>query len=255
MKFAAISDVHVKQSGDVGEKILLAFLSHPEVINADTIYLLGDIFDLMIGPHSHYFARFPDFFKKLEELIRIGKKVRYVEGNHDFHLKRLYHSFFRIHKHLDANLFEMAPEFNEVWNGKRIHLSHGDDIELGNHNYKRYKKIVTSPPLTFYANYLMPHFLIKSIGEFSSEKSRKRNIERYSSVVSLEPVRQNFRKSAIKIAEERDFQYVICGHSHVKDLYMDSHRDLVYANNGYAQNSQSFILFDHGTISFPALAL
>jgi UDP-2,3-diacylglucosamine hydrolase len=249
MKFAAISDVHIKRAGDPAEVLLLAFLRNPDVQSSDVIFLLGDIFDLMIGPHTQYFVRYQAYFNEIKKLIKNGKRICYVEGNHDFHLKELYRKFFLINSDLDASLFSMAPFFELDNAGKKVYLAHGDDIELNNPNYKLFKAIVTSIPLRYYANYLMPHFLIKSIGEFSSERSRKRNNKRYKAEADLTPVMDNFRLSAEVFFKKRPFQIMVLGHSHVKDLYV-SPSGFSYANNGYAQHTKTYISIVDGDISF-----
>ena len=249
MKFSAISDVHVKISGDPAEELLLAFLRHPDVQSSDVIFLLGDIFDLMIGPNSQYFARFPNYFLELKMLLLKGKKICYVEGNHDFHVIKLYQRFFQVYPDLNSSLFSIGPEFEFNDHGKSIYFCHGDDIELNNPTYKIYKKFVTSPPLTFYANYLMPHFLIKGFGEFSAEQSRKRNNKRYTIQSDLTPVRDNFRLSAEVFFKKTGKQIIVCGHSHVKDYYI-SENGFEYVNNGYAQHSKTYISIENGNISF-----
>jgi UDP-2,3-diacylglucosamine hydrolase len=252
MKLSAISDIHVKRSGDPAEELLLNYLRNPDVQSSDIIFLLGDIFDLMIGPHSQYFARFQNYFSELRVLLKNNKKVYYVEGNHDFHLKNLYEKFFLVHKDLDPNLFAMASSF-EIQDGvKKIHLSHGDDIELNNPTYKAYKKIVTSPPVTFYANHLMPHFLIKGLGEYSSERSRERNNLRYSQESDLSHVKENFRNSAEVYRAKNPVDIIVCGHSHVKDHYVSAN-GFEYVNNGYAQHSKTYISIENGNISFKSL--
>lgn len=252
MKFSAISDIHVKKSGDSAEELLLSFLRNPDVQSSDIIFLLGDIFDLMIGPHSQYFARFQNYFTELRSLLKSNKKIYYVEGNHDFHLRGLYAKFFSVHADLDSNLFAMAPFF-EIQDGtKKIHLSHGDDIELNNPTYKAYKKIVTSLPVTFYANHLMPHFLIKGLGEYSSERSRKRNNLRYSQESDLSGVKENFRTSAEVYRAKNPVDIIVCGHSHVKDYYISAN-GFEYVNNGYAQHSKTYISIENGNISFKPL--
>ncbi|MDO9181779.1 MAG: metallophosphoesterase, partial [Bacteriovorax sp.] len=132
MKFSAISDVHIKNSGDKAEELLLAFLRNPDVQSSDVIFMLGDIFDLMIGPHSQYFNRFQNYFTELKSLLSKGKRICYVEGNHDFHIKNLYVKFFQVHKELDSTLFSMASSFEFIDGSKKIYLCHGDDIELNN---------------------------------------------------------------------------------------------------------------------------
>jgi UDP-2,3-diacylglucosamine hydrolase len=252
MKVSAISDVHVKRSGDPAEQLLLSYLRNPDVQSSDIIFLLGDIFDLMIGPHSQYFLRFQNYFSELRNLLKNNKKIYYVEGNHDFHLKNLYAKFFSVHSDLDSSLFSMAPYFEIQDGNKKIHLSHGDDLELNNPNYKMYKKIVTSFPVTFYANHLMPHFLIKGLGEYSSERSRQRNNVRYSLESDLTEVKENFRASAEVYRAKNPVDIIVCGHSHVKDHYVSS-SGFEYVNNGYAQHSKTYISIENGNISFKSL--
>ncbi len=249
MKFSAISDIHVKNSGDSAEQLLLAFLRNPDVQSSDVIFLLGDIFDLMIGPHSQYFVRFQNYFEELKVLFKKQKRICYVEGNHDFHIQNLYKKFFLVNSELDSSLFEMDSFFEIHDSNKKMHFCHGDDLELNNPNYKLYKKIVTSPPLRYYANYLMPHFMIKSIGEYSSEKSRQRNNLRYNFESDLNEVKENFRNSAENFFQKSSAQIIVCGHSHVKDLYV-SRNGFEYVNNGYAQHSKTYISIENGNISF-----
>jgi UDP-2,3-diacylglucosamine hydrolase len=249
MKFSAISDVHVKVSGDKAEELLLAFLRNPDVQSSDAIFLLGDIFDLMIGPLSQYFLRFESYFKEFEKLIANGKRIYYVEGNHDFHIKNLYKKFFEVHKELDSSLFKMSPSFDLEDAGKRMNFAHGDNMELNNPSYKLFKATVQSPPLRYFANNLMPHFLIKSVGEYSAEKSRKRNNKRYSTESDLTPVKENFRYSAEIFHKKHPCEVIVCGHSHVKDYYV-SPNGFEYVNNGYAQHTKTYISIENGNISF-----
>ena len=249
MKFTAISDIHVKIAGDNAEDLLLAFLKNPEVQSSDVILLLGDIFDLMIGPHTQYFVRFQAYFDEIKSLIKKGKRICYVEGNHDFHIRELYKKFFQINSDLDSSLFTMAPFFEFQDAGKKIYFAHGDDIELNNPNYKLFKAFVTSAPLRYYANNLMPHFLIKSIGEYSAEKSRKRNNKRYSTESDLTPVKENFRLSVEVFFKKHPCQMIVLGHSHVKDHYK-SESGFEYVNNGYAQHTKTYISIEDGNVGF-----
>lgn len=253
MKIVAISDVHIKEAGDQAEKLILEFFHHPVVQNADHIFLLGDIFDLVIGPHSQYFRRFPVFFHAVADLLKKDKSVYYVEGNHDFHLRRLFESFFKVYPEVPRNKFNLSPEFVIQNGGKTVHLAHGDDMEIDNLGYKIFKGIVTSAPLTFYANYLMPYFLIKSVGETASKISRNRNNKRYTKSVDLTKVEEKFRRSVEMFHKKKNCDVYVCGHSHVKDHYQ-SINGFEYINNGYAQFSKTFILIDNGVLSFVPLA-
>lgn len=249
MKLVAISDVHIKEPGDQAEKLILEFFHHPIVQESEHIFLLGDIFDLVIGPHSQYFRRFPVFFHAVADLLKKGKDVYYVEGNHDFHLRRLFESYFKVYPEVPKNKFHLAPEFVLQNGGRSIHLAHGDDMEIDNFGYKVFKGIVTSPPLRFYANYLMPYFLIKNIGETASSISRNRNNKRYNQSVDLSRVEEKFRKSVEVFHRNHGHDIYICGHSHVKDHYFST-KGFEYVNNGYAQFTKTFILVENGVVSF-----
>jgi UDP-2,3-diacylglucosamine hydrolase len=249
MKFVAISDVHVKEANDDAEKLLLAFLRNEDVLQSDVIFLLGDIFDLMIGPHSQYFKKFQTIFNEIKSILKKKKMICYVEGNHDFHLRLLFKKFLEINTDIDKTYFKMESSFNFYDSNKKIYFAHGDDVELGNPGYKFFKFVVTSKPLKYVANYLMPYFIIQSIGEYSSSISRKRNNLRYSSESDLTPVFNNFRYSVEEFYKKSPNSIIVLGHSHVKDYYV-SKNGFEYINNGYAQHSKTYISIIDGNVGF-----
>ncbi len=241
MKFVAISDVHIKHSKDDASRLLIHFLESSEAQSADKIFLLGDIFDLMCGPHKEYYDRFIDVFQAMEKIIISGKEIHYAEGNHDLHLEKLFSNhptFKNIFVHKKPCLFET--------DGKIFYLSHGDEHELDNHAYHRYMGLINSAPLTFVANYMMPLAVLDWIGNRASKMSRKKGARHFDS----EKVRQTFR-SGVESTLTGKADVVIGGHSHVKDDYQSP--QIRYLNNGYAQNSKTFILVDEGKISFVPL--
>src|SRR5690606_2944515 len=84
---------------------------------------------------SEWVERFPETFEKLGNLSR-KTKVHYIEGNHDFNIKRLF----------DNPLLEKIEHHNSDLvinqNSSKIRFSHGDDVEIENPTYRRYKKII-----------------------------------------------------------------------------------------------------------------
>jgi UDP-2,3-diacylglucosamine hydrolase len=249
MKFSVISDIHIKKQGDAAEDLLISFLNNKEVLDSDGIFLLGDIFDLMIGPHSQYFSRFNNYFNTLKKILEQGKRVYYIEGNHDFHLNLLYQKFFQVHDHIDSSLFQMHAEFILHDNSKSIYLAHGDDIEIRNIGQIAFKGFVTSLPLHLYANYLMPYFLITKVGEYSSEVSRNRNQSRYTKDFDVSRIKENFRLSAEKFIKKNHHDIIVLGHSHVQDHYYSENK-FEYVNNGYAQHTQTYISIENGQVAF-----
>ena len=240
MAIYAISDIHVKIDGQNSE-VLKKFISN-DFKNDDIIYFLGDIFDLLIGPHSQYYSLFDWFFLRLEELISKGIEIHYFEGNHDFHLEKLLGKLgINVHK---------SPVVKEYY-GKKFLFCHGDEIEIGNPSYKAYKSFVTSRPLNIIANYVMPYSVLNLIGENASKKSRKRNKNRYGNPQENLRIRDSFREASAIAVEKFNAEVVICGHSHFKDDFeWGNHR---YLNCGYLPVTKNYIEIDESKISFISL--
>jgi UDP-2,3-diacylglucosamine hydrolase len=243
MRISAISDVHVKQPHDDADRLLCSFLDHPIVKESDYIVLLGDIFDLMCGPHAEYIRSYDHIFKKLDGLARTGKKVLYYEGNHDVHLGKLFKKIWPGGEVVPSQ----TPGTFDI-DGKTYYFSHGDEHEVNNVAYQRYMKFIHTAPLTFVANHVMPYSLLNFIGMRASQKSRKKGSYRFNE--DLE--RAKFRSGVMETTQGK-FDFVLGGHSHVKEEYNLPGTRSVYINNGYALNSRSFISIHHHLVSFVPL--
>jgi UDP-2,3-diacylglucosamine hydrolase len=243
MKISAISDVHVKVPNDEADKLLQKFLNNEKVQSSDFIILLGDIFDLMCGPHKAYLEKFEHLFDLIDKLAKEGKKIYFFEGNHDIHLKKL----FLMRWPLEEVKLLPIPKI-ELIDGKIYYFSHGDEHEIDNIEYQKYKSLITSKPLTIVANYLMPYQVLNFLGERASKMSRKRGAKEYNE----ELVRTRFRNGVESVTEGK-YQFILGGHSHVKDIHQFG-QDSVYINNGYALKSQTFIHIDNHIVTFPVLS-
>ena len=231
MSIYMISDIHVKMDGQNLE-ILKSFMSLP-FEKGDELYLLGDIFDLLIGPHQEYKKLYKFFFQRIDELISLGVPIHYFEGNHDFHLEKLLQGHgVEVHK---------KPIVKKYF-GKSVLFCHGDEIELGNLSYKIYKNFIQSRPLNVVANYVMPFKLLNLIGENASKKSRKRNKSRYGNSQENKKIRDSFRAAAKKASLIYGVEQVFCGHSHFKDDF--TWDDKNYKNCGYLPYTKNYIVFD-----------
>ena len=244
MKISAISDVHVKSPGDPADLLLQRFLSHPDVQSSQHVLLLGDIFDLMTGQHDEYIRDYGHLFKKMNELVLSGVRVHFFEGNHDVNLQKL---FKKVWPNGEVTS-ELLPEIQE-WEGKTYYFSHGDEHEIHNPSYQRYKKFINSKPLQFVANYIMPYSVLKFVGERASVRSRKKG----SKLFNEESVREKFRQGVSKVTGGK-YHFVLGGHSHVKDEFLMEGGKSLYLNNGYALRTKTFILINNHKPSFVSLA-
>lgn len=236
MKFVCISDVHIKEPGDLASQLFLDFLKSSQTQSSEKIYLLGDIFDLVVGGQSPYLEKYNQIFNELADLVKGGKKIVMFEGNHDFHFKKLITLACAKWNLPEASWeYRTEPLKIEV-NGEATLLAHGDEIEIENEGYQRYRRIIRSFPINFLANYVVPHFIVDKIGTNASKKSRERNIERYGND-NNDQVREKFHRVFKNTQNEFGVKNLICGHSHCKDYWKS---DGVYCNNGYFPKTRTF---------------
>jgi UDP-2,3-diacylglucosamine hydrolase len=241
MKISAISDVHVKRPHDEADQLLCRFLDHPLIQSSQVVALLGDIFDLMCGPHQEYLQDYDHIFSRLERLKSSGKRIIFSEGNHDVHLEKLFS--LRWPKN------DIVPVQDKVLmeiEGKSYYFSHGDEHEVENISYQKYKRTILSPPLRFVANHLMPYQFLKFVGERASQKSRKKG----SKLFDAEKVREEFRRG-VQITTKGEYDFILGGHSHVQDMFHFS--GSTYLNNGYALKSGTFIFIENHIPRFEKL--
>ncbi|MCO4792948.1 MAG: UDP-2,3-diacylglucosamine diphosphatase [Bacteriovoracaceae bacterium] len=242
MKIVSISDVHIKEQGDEASQLFEKFLTHEKVVNSEEIFLLGDIFDLMVGNKDEYIEKYRETFTLLEKLLISGKNIFYFEGNHDFHVKNLFENWSKNIETKGEFRFHKKGLIRE-YSGKKVHFSHGDDIELGNYSYKIYKYLINNYPLELLADFVVPYSLIERIGISASAKSRARNKDRYSDKKEMGSfVFEKFRESAKRAAALKNVELVVCGHSHVKDMFEGD--NFKYVNSGFTPIEKSFISFD-----------
>lgn len=237
----SVSDVHIKKEGDTAALLFAQFLEHSK--SADIIILLGDIFDLIVGGDQAWINRFPQTFERLSKLSQ-SKKIYYVEGNHDFHLKRLFEKgpLSKI-EHVQGDLI-----LNDQ--GKRLCFSHGDDVEIDNTSYRKYKSIIQHRFIELLASEFVPVRQIARIGEYASAQSAKRSRRYEVNESHIQKIKDKFRKSADEyFKSNKNFDLLMCGHSHVKDLWQ-SEKGFIYANNGYFQSEKTFAIIHNGEVEF-----
>ena len=239
MSWSFISDVHIKFPEDSCEELITSFLKKSKELGVEKIFLVGDIFDFMIGEKLEYVEYYHKFFKKLANLE--VKEIHFFEGNHDFHLQSVWAYFQKIYPNTPRVIYHFKGAI--LTKGKKkIWISHGDDIEIGNYGYKIYKFFIRSFLVRFISRWLLPFGLIQKLGQKVAESSRKRNKYRYEIYDEEERVREKFRVSATKIASKKRVDIVIAGHSHIKDIIQLD--NCIYINNGYVPITRCFSFID-----------
>lgn len=251
LKFSAISDVHVSHSKDSNFDLLMEFLTNSFVVKSDYIFLLGDIFDLMVGNHKQYLVEFEYFFQTIAKLTQQGCHVIYVEGNHDLHLTRLWAKAVEMFSINPSNLHLERKEYSlTLLDGSVLYLCHGDEIE-DNPKYLKYKNFIHSKTMELIADFFMPYRVLEHFGRKASQTSRQSNQTKYSTQTHQVEIRDYSRKMAKRKLEVIKAQVLICGHSHYKDFIEFDHG--LYINNGFAPESKTFIYYENSQFDFKPL--
>ena len=231
--FCSISDVHIRHPGDERYKALLSFMKSEEVLNSRRVIFLGDIFDLMVGNHQEYIKQYSCFFQLLGDLHSKGKEITYFEGNHDLHLEKLFREnvpFVNVEKE------QMIVKEN----GKNYHFSHGDNFDISNLSYQRYKKVLNSSFCKKLAGGIVPFSFIELIGKNASKLSRKRS-SAYSEH-STDELKERYRENILNSISS-NIDVVVFGHSHIleNNSVLENKQKTSLFNNGYFPQTKSFI--------------
>jgi UDP-2,3-diacylglucosamine pyrophosphatase LpxH len=138
-RFAVISDVHVRTPDDARARLLVRTLDglQPEV--AQTLFLLGDVFDFIYTGSAFHRGHWRSVFEALKGVRKRGIKVHFCEGNHDFGFEHSLHS--ELKECFDTAgdvVFTLShPVLGDVW------LRHGDDVVCPP-GYARFRALVKS---------------------------------------------------------------------------------------------------------------
>lgn len=132
-----VADSHmIRQDAELGR-----FVSFLDSLASDTsiLYMLGDIFNIWLGSRRFEMDHMRPVLDALRRLSMAGVRVRYVEGNRDFHIAEGYL----------GDPFEAVVLVGEeiVFGGRRIWLTHGDLLNEADRQYRLWRRFSKSGPL------------------------------------------------------------------------------------------------------------
>jgi len=87
-------------------------------IKTSQLFLVGDIADILIGEIDFFIQKNRIFLEKLNDLANFIEII-YLEGNHDFNLKKLLNPKIKLYS------LKQQPLIME-YNNKKVAISHGD---------------------------------------------------------------------------------------------------------------------------------
>ncbi|MEO5667676.1 MAG: UDP-2,3-diacylglucosamine diphosphatase [Bdellovibrionota bacterium] len=220
MSVAIFSDLHLSLSRRTDhEALFVKTLGDLRRDGTKELWLLGDIFDLMVGPFEFWAERHPDFFAELEAWQKDGRSVVWIQGNHDFFLDEL----------LEKRGVIVSDDFVERrFGNKRVFLAHGDLVNPDDHEYLKWRAFTRSVWVRAVLKAL-PSFvrdpMLVSLGEKLSDKSRSQ---------SRDGGRQDLEDLFVRYAKSKwgeGYTGVCLGHSHIES-FIDSEDGRFFVNLG-----------------------
>ncbi|MGC8775523.1 MAG: UDP-2,3-diacylglucosamine diphosphatase [Chlorobaculum sp.] len=181
------------------------------------LYLLGDILDYWMEFRHVVPKGFTRFFCMLSGLVRSGVEVTWFAGNHDFYLG----SFFD-----DELGVKTCYGLQEVrYDGKLFLLAHGDGLGEGDLGYK------------LFARFIRNRFNLGLLTAFHSDLSTA--LMKHFSLLSRKHKKVDMRAESTRLpdfaatlAQERDFDYFVCGHNHSERVQALHDSGSTYVNLG-----------------------
>ncbi len=239
MKVYALSDLHIESRRDPMYSRFLGWLTtYPQ--SGDTVVLMGDIFDFLMGYTPHFQREYAEFFEQLQALIKSGVRVHYIEGNHDFHLK-----WFFAKTGVEVHHSRFVLEYD----GNRYLFAHGDLVDSFDFGYLLLRFLLRSPVVKILAPLVKDSIILK-IGEVLSvsTKSFRENFKTDHQREYEARIRVEFRNYACDFFK-RGFRGVFLGHCHVLDhfevLLEGKRHD--YVNVGFPKIHRKFAMINGET--------
>ena len=238
-----LSDLHIRDEQESNSQKLLLFLHSLENQErpATHLFLVGDIFDLWIHDHSYFVEKYPKIVNAIRVVVSKGIEVHYFEGNHDLYLRKFWQQEVGVRVHDGPEFFNLGS--------KKFRIEHGDLMNPDDKGYLFLKAALQSAPVKYIAQNL-PGMGVSWIGERASRASRHYTSNQKS--LHEQDIKSFMHAYAEKCVEDRFYDYLISGHTHVRDEYDFAFEgELVHSINlGSWFEEQKVLFFDGNSHQF-----
>ena len=229
------SDFHLGtpdyQSSLKREKLIVQWLDEIKT-EADSIFLVGDIFDFWYEYRTVVPKYHTRLLGKIAELTDQGVKVYFFKGNHDMW------TFNYLSKELGVEVID------EQWEGEiqgfKLYVHHGDGIGPGDQMYKFIRKVFRSKWAIWLFHRLHPNFGM-GLAQYLSRKSRLKNEKKDLKQI---PLSQEFQyQFTLDMQKQQHRDYYIFGHRHIPRIE-ELNQNARFVNLGDWVSHRTFAILD-----------
>jgi UDP-2,3-diacylglucosamine pyrophosphatase LpxH len=199
VQVAVISDVHLGTYGCRASELNRYLKS----INPEILVLNGDIIDIWQFSKRYWPDSHMKIVQRIFKMLANDTQVYYLTGNHDEMLRKF--TDFKMGK------LEVLDKLVLNLDGKKAWIFHGDVFDITMKNAKWLAKLgAIGYDTLIMINSLVNWFSEKILRKGKVSLSRKVK----NSVKSAVKFIDDFEQTAIDIAIEKGYDYVLCGHIH-----------------------------------------
>lgn len=204
-------------------------------MDGDRLIILGDLFDFWFEYKHAIPKEHLKILRLLAGLVESGIKVDYICGNHDFWMGDFFEREVGLNLHRDS--------LDTEYDGRRLHLIHGDGLAKADRGYRLLKRVLRNPVNIWLYQKLPPDWAIP-LAKFVSGTSRDYTSKR-DSTFALDY--EMYAKGKL----EDQYDVVAIGHLHIP--VFKEYDSGVYINTGDFINHFSYAKMSNGMIALEFL--
>lgn len=205
--------------------------------DAETIFLLGDLFDFWFEYKTVVPKGFVRILGKLAEIRDSGIPIYFFVGNHDLWMRDYFET------ELNIPVYHKPKEF--IFNNKTFLIGHGDGLGPGDKGYKRMKKVFTNPFSKWLYRWLHPDIGMR-LAHYLSVKNRL--ISGDEDVTFLGDDQEWLVQYSKKKLQEKHYDYFLFGHRHLP-MKIKVGENSKYINTGDWITHFTYAVFDSQELS------
>lgn len=227
-----LSDTHLQSSTDPFLSELIAWIESFDLRGGqDALVLLGDLCDLFVGTRHEHRAQHSAWLQFLEKLLIQGVKIFWIEGNHDFLLKR----------GVDPRINTVAESTQlEIGEGNLVWFEHGDLVNLQDRGYLFLRRVLRSKLFELFSRIApRPWFDLLAA-------TLKKRASRSPTLTLSAELREKYFNHA-RALFSRGYTTVVMGHCH--DLHDLREGTNAYLNMGYPPRDRFGIWIDGQSVT------
>lgn len=218
IEVVVISDVHLGTYGCHADELI----SYLNSIQPKKLVLNGDIIDIWQFSKRYFPSSHMKVLRKIISMASKGTEVFYITGNHDEMLRKFSGTSMGNLHILDKLVLKL--------DGKKAWFFHGDIFDASIKNAKWIAKLGGHGYDILIVINRCVNWCLKQLGRerFSLSKKIKNSVKSALKHIS------DFERSAVDIAIENGYNYVVCGHIHQpkKEVLVTKKGRCTYLNAG-----------------------